>query len=467
MGIKNWWKNTITKYVEKKGWFPAMKTEKEFRTLNEYYLWYDGKSTNLSNYYSNFSRDTVKGQFFWSVSYRNDIKKTHSGLPMAIIDTVTNVTGVPEIMTDEAYQERLNKILIDNDFDNLIKQEQVPLTMVTGYGAFFVNYINEQIDIQFVDGRYVEIEKTGNTVTGIIKRTTLDEKYTLVERRSFNLIEYQLYKEEKRVSLSEHPESAMLEDVIINVGMIPAVAVRFKAGTDTYGRSLFHGKIDLFDDFDQSWSQLSNNVRSSGAITYMPASMVEVDKKTGQALQPDVFGAKHITTRGDKMEIIQPQIFSTELLETINRQLVMILGGTLSPSSLGFELTRTPNAEAQREREKVTLVTRDDIIDNETQVIKKVLDLALRFEDAMLSKAIGKYDIQVAFADYASPTFNERVNTLIPILAAAGISIDKFVEELWAGDLQDEELAEEIDKIKEMRAVNMDELMRSFTPGSE
>jgi hypothetical protein len=201
----------------------------------------------------------------------------------------------------------------------------------------------------------------------------------------------------------------------------------------------------------------------------MPSSMVEVDKKTGYALEPDIFGASHIMIRGTdaKIETVQPQILSTELLETINKQLIMILGGMLSPSSLGFELQRTPNAEAQREREKVTLVTRDDIIDNETQVIKNILDLALRFEDALNGKAIGEYDVQVAFADYASPTFNERVNVLVPLLAAAGISIDKFVQEVWAGDLEDEELEEEINKIKEQRQVNVDELYRTFTPGSE
>ena len=446
-----------------------MKTEKEYTLLNEFYLWYDGKSSHLSNYYANFSRDTVKGQYFWAVSFKNNIKKTHSGLPMAIVDTVTNVTGVPKITIDKPYTERLMKILKDNDFDNLIKQDQVPLTMVTGYGAFFPNYINGNIAIEFIDGRYIEIEKKGNVVTGVIKQTKLDDKHTLLEKRTLNKIEYQLLKEDKQIQLSSHPATKDLEDIIINVGMIPAVAVRFKAGTDTYGRSIFHGKVDLLDDFDQSWSQLSNNVRKSGAITYMPSSMVEVDKKTGYALEPDIFGASHIMIRGTdaKIETVQPQILSTELLETINKQLIMILGGMLSPSSLGFELQRTPNAEAQREREKVTLVTRDDIIDNETQVIKNILDLALRFEDALNGKTINEYDVQVAFADYASPTFNERANVLVPLLAAAGISIDKFVQEVWAGDLEDEELEEEINKIKEQRQVNVDELYRTFTPGSE
>jgi hypothetical protein len=468
MGIKSWWKNTITNYVTKKGWLPLEDIKqiqeadiKKYKRLNEYYIWYNANSNILANYYDRYKGETnVKSSYFWANSYLNDIKKTHSGLPMAMIDTLVNVTGIPEITSeDEAVQERLETILEENDFFNLIKQEQIPLTLVIGDGAFFPNYINGMVSIDFVDGRYCDIEKTGNLITAITKKTFYGD-YTLYERRSYNKIEYRLYDKEKLVSLEKLPETRELKDYEMNIGMIPAVAVRFKGGTERYGRSIFQGKLDLFDDFDQSWSMLSNNVRLSSPTTYIPADMLETDRRTGLAIQPDKFGLKVITLKTtnpqQKIETVQPQILSTDLLETINKQLIMILGGTLSPSSLGFELTRTPNAEAQREREKVTLVSRDDIIDNEMAVLTKLCELVLRFDDIMQGNNAGEYEINVDFADFAAPTFNERVNTLLPILTAAGISIERFVEQLWAGGLKGEALEEEIEAVKARQNIDMD-----------
>jgi hypothetical protein len=382
---------------------------------------------------------------------------------MAIVDTLVNVTGIPEISCED---ERLKEILDFNDFDNLIKQEQVPLTLVIGYGAFFLNYIDGNVLIEFVDGRYCEIEKRGNVVIAITKKTDYD-KCTLYERRSYNKIEYKLYEDDKQVPLSKLKETQDLQDIELKINDIPAVAVRFKGGTETYGRSIFSGKLDLFDDFDQSWSQLSNNVRVSTPITYISNDLLEIDRRTGLAITPDQFGTRFTTirnTKDSKLEVLQPQIMSTELLETINKQLIMILGGTLSPSSLGFELTRTPNAEAQREREKVTLVTRDDIIDNEMNVIKRVCEIVLKMDDVIKGNNAKDYEVNVDFQDYASPTFNERVSTLLPLFAAAGISIDKFVQELWAGGLTDDALEEEIEKVKARTPeMSPEDLVRQFT----
>ena len=61
---------------------------------------------------------------------------------------------------------------------------------------------------------------------------------------------------------------------------------------------------------------------------------------------------------------------------------------------------------------------------------------------------IGEYIISVDYADYASPTFNERVNVLLPLFNSRAISVEKFVDELWANVLTEEKATEEIERIK-------------------
>jgi hypothetical protein len=56
------------------------------------------------------------------------------------------------------------------------------------------------------------------------------------------------------------------------------------------------------------------------------------------------------------------------------------------------------------------------------------------------------------------------VSTLLPLFAAAGISIDKFVQELWAGGLTDDALEEEIEKVKARTPeMSPEDLVRQFT----
>ncbi len=437
--------------------------------LNEFLVWMEGDDKLLHQFYS-----TKKNNYFWSESRYSDIKRTHSSLPMSMVDALVNVTGVPEInMEDETANERLQTILELNDFENLIKQEQVPKTLATGWGAFFVNYDEGNIVIDFVDARFVDVLKVNNIVKGVVKKTVYGD-YLLKEIRTFEKVEYKLFKDDKEVPLSKCAETKELEDYEIKVGMIPAIPVRFRAGLKDYGRSIYQGKLALFDDFDQTWSRLSDNIRHHSVNTFIGGHLIEEDSR-GHKILPDQFGSRITVLRRNQNEFNlsteQPNIIYDGIIETARQQLIMCLAGILTPTSLGFELTRTPNAEAQREREKVTLITRDDIIDNERTVIKNLCVLLLRFEDWLNSPNgvnIQDYEVTVDFSDYGSPTFNERVAVLLPLFSSLAISPERFVEELWAGALEGEALEQEIEKVKNQQSLTNDEIseemIRSFTP---
>ena len=100
--------------------------------LHEYNVWYTGDADEILNYYSraqrlDFNYDPIytrnKKSYFWAVSAtEQDIKRTHSGQPRNIVDTLVNIVGVPRIGVGtpngelKEIDKRLQKILKDNHF---------------------------------------------------------------------------------------------------------------------------------------------------------------------------------------------------------------------------------------------------------------------------------------------------------------------------------------------------------------
>ena len=66
------------------------------------------------------------------------------------------------------------------------------------------------------------------------------------------------------------------------------------------GRSIFTGKIDLFDDLDQCYSQAANTVRRSTTHEYFNVLYLEKDERTGMPIMPKNFDRKYIMFRGGK-----------------------------------------------------------------------------------------------------------------------------------------------------------------------
>lgn len=434
----------------------------QYNQATEFYQWYLG--SNLLEYY----RGTSKSDYFWKQS-SSKIKRVHSGLPRAIINILSIVTGIPEIQFDD--EERLNNHLEYNNFIDYLKQEIRPRTLATGYGAIFPNFINDNLIIEFIDARNCTIERVGNVIISVTKITNY-EKYRLEEKRFFNTIEYRLFdkkgnqvslavlKETIQMYMQAKEDNTLVGDTIfqnIPIDMIPAVPLRYRAGDIGYGSSIFTGKIDLFDALDETMSRLATNTRKHSVNTYIQDHLIERDVY-GNRMTPDTYENNITVLKADYNQVKagvsdgikteQVQISYDGLIMQKEEQTKDILAGIISPSSIGYEFQRTPNAEAQREREKSTLFTRDDIIDNEIAFVKKVCELMLKMEDYLENKKIGEYIISVDYADYASPTFNERVNVLLPLFNSRAISVEKFVDELWANVLTEEKATEEIERIK-------------------
>lgn len=445
--------------------------------LNENWLWYTGNARKLVDYYKTMLSVDGKKDYFYARSALEANKKTHSGIPKAIIDTLCNTTGIPSIevnIKDKTLSEtdlgtlkkRMTDIIDFNDFKNIIKQESRPKTLVIGAGVFIVSNLtelNERLTkpvIEFIDERFVDFEMVGNIFISATIKTNYTkglDKFRLEEKRSYNKIEYKLFNDKgNEVGLDTLPQTSHLKPVVnLNINMIPAIPCRYKNGIVNYGLSIFEGKIDLFDDLDQTYSQVSELVRKSTITTYIPGEFIEEDSK-GNPIKPDEFNRNIIVLKTNKEQTgerkiasEQPNIAFEQLLNVGVQQLIQILTGVLSPSSLGIEVQRNNNAEAMREKEKVTLVTRDDIIDNESLVIKQVINLALKIEDTMKSQIIQDYDVKVDYPDFSSPAFDQVVATLLPLWSANAISPEKFVSMLYEDTLTEDAKLKEIEYLNE------------------
>jgi len=443
------------------------------RELDEYWLWYTATAQKLSMFYQNYITVPAKQDYFYAKTRYEDNKKTHSGLPKAMVDTLTNVTGIPSVSLNvigkdetskenkiylEERQALMEEIIDFNDFKNIIKQDVRAKTLVLGGGAIFVSNLRDQdaaFDkpvIEFIDERFCEIETIGNIFVAATKKTDYkvnDKIFTHYERRSYNLIENWVIDDKgNRVTLEKVPQLAKLEDRIeLKIDMIPAVPVRYKNGTGrTYGLSIFASKLDLFDDYDQTTSQLAELVRKSTPIEYFPAELLPIDKRSGEPIAPTAYDRKFITLKKsmrqdskEQIEVKQPELRFAEIIQVGVNQLVQIFNGIISPASLGINVGADASGESIREKERVTFVTRDDIIDNEIGVVKRVLELALRIDDYMNDRAFVEDDVHVDYPDFSSPTFDKLIATLLPMWAQKAISPEKFIDLLYGDNLSKEE----------------------------
>ena len=450
----------------------------------EYKIWYLGDSDELLNYYTNeqlygtwsepiYNRN--KRNYFWSQSsVETGIKRVHSGIPNAIITTLTNAIGIPRIMRNRNQRdETLVGIMKSNNFVHLINQRQMPLTMAQGWGAFKVS-INKDLSkhpiIQYYHAENVEFAYNSGILCGIIYRDFYrqnNKDYVLYETRRIkggdSIIEYELFQLDKNndikpVPLSTIPSLEGLQNIVIpgfnKILGVPSIFL-YDPLNEAYGRSLFAGKIDLFDDLDQILSQESQTVRVSTPVEYIPTDMLERDSQTGNVKIPSKFNRQYVQTTGitngdgnniSQIYTTQPDLNFEQYNLEAKAVLSYILNGILSPASLGIDLSKRDNAEAQREKEKVTIMTRNNIIDRQTTIINDLLSLCLALQEYMDTGniTIQDYDLNIDFEEFANPSFESQLETLSSAWISGAISTEVYVDLLWRDTKTAEEKAKEV-----------------------
>jgi len=189
---------------------------------------------------------------------------------------------------------------------------------------------------------------------------------------------------------------------------------------------------------------------------------------TGLPIQPDAFDRKYIKYSGAQgadgsasgslpVQVVQPQISFQQYSEEERNLLLNAISGIMSPATLGIDVAKKDNADAQREKEKVTIFTRKILLDEEQTVFEHVCsDLLVAYELMNLSKGeqlkCKEYTINVQYAAFANESFEKKLET-VQTGWGGGLISDRMALDLLYGDsISKARKDEELKFLQEQRA---------------
>ena len=437
-------------------------------------IWYRGDPTELEQYYKQLAETditiystTVRNKF-WAAVPNGDvrIRKVHSGLPAMIVDVISDivVSDMLEPEMDASLHERWEAFCDENEFEDILV-EALQQVLTSGDGAFKVNVdtdLSEQPLLEFYGADKVDYEYKRGKLQAVVFKTEYcnkDKRYQLHERYAKGTVQYKLFgPNDKEYPLDTIPETEGLADVTFPGDYIMAVPLKVYKSPKykDRGQSIFEKKTDAFDALDENISTWIDGMRASRVKQYIPENLIPKNRE-GVPLKPDVFNP-YIVTNGalaeedsGKIETIQGQYGTEGLLAAYITFLDICLQGILSPSTLGIDVKKLDNADAQREKEKTTMYTRDHVIGKLKIALEALFDVIMRTQDNMLKKMPPEegYEATFEWGQYANPSFEAQVETLVKAKQGQIMSTEKIVDELYGDDMSEEEKAEEVARIKE------------------
>lgn len=449
--------------------------------------WYLGNGDELLNLYTNqqiygWAKNPIynrnKRQYFWSRSVAEMVKRVHSGIPRMIGDTLTGIVGYPDI---DAGDDRLDKILEVNDFEFMLCQNIRPMTLVEGDGAVKIN-INPKLCkyplIEYYGAEdWMPIYKS-NILIGMAflsyYKDSDDKDYLLAETRSLTArgleVEYDLFKAGKdgnifSCSLDTLPELAGLENQLI-----PGIRCLFAVPNKYYfdplhkhrGKSIYDGKLDLFDFMDEILTQSGQTNRVSTPVEYYPTDLLGRTNK-GVPVLPSLYNRQYVKVEGtldgdgnvnNEIKTTQPDLNFDKYGQLFNDVLGVALIGVLSPATLGIDIAKKDNAEAQREKEKQSIFTRQLICENETKMVKKLCTMLLMAQDYIDNGGFkdAEYDISIKYDEFANPSWESQLQVLGSAWSNGELSTERYVNLLWGGKLSEDEMLKEIEWLDENKS---------------
>ncbi len=429
-------------------------------------IWYRGDSNELAQMYQQNPEYADKTKFWASkCSPGMEMRKIHTGLPALIIRTLSSI--VMSDMNDFEFEKDVHKrIWLDIERDNKFRkrlEKSLKEVLYIGDGAYKVA-IDTQISkyplIEWYPGDRVEYIWNRGRLTEVVFKTLYKvgaQQYYLHEHYGYGYIKNKLYRGEEEVPVAAIDATATLKDFTFDKSVILATPIQIFENTKFEGRggSLFDGKLDSFDAFDEAWSQWMDALRAGRAKTYIPECMVPHDPETGEVIKPNPFDNRYFSSDGDMREG-QKNVISTEqpviphdsYQTSYSTALDLCLQGIISPSTLGIDVKKLDNSEAQREKEKATLYTRNAIIEALQECLPDLVSACINSYNILHNNAVEVVDVSIPFGEYANPSFESQVETVAKGKQGGIMSIEASVEELY-GDSKDEEWKkEEVARLK-------------------
>lgn len=444
-------------------------------------IWYRGDPNEIEQLYWQLPQHEVDKQKFWASrpTVGLEMRKIHTGLPATMVDLlagiiVSNINDFAfegDATVEEAWMEHIDP---ENDFKHLI-EKAVQGTLVVGDGAFKLSIdpaMSKYPIIEFWTGENIDFKMKRGRIQEVIFKSYHGHDGETIELREVyghGYIRYETYRGNSPVEMPLTGEFEGLVNVEWDNDDMMAVPVKFYSSNkfEGRGRSLFDKKIDAFDSFDEAYSQWIDALRAGRTKEYIPESLIPRDPHTGKVMKPNPFDNRYIKTDADMRERADNKITSTSAeikhesyMATYATALDLCLQGVMSPSTLGVDVKKLDNAEAQREKEKVTLYTRDAIIEALQPALEKLVEASINAYYRTIEQAVPKYTCTITWQDYANPSFESQIETIGKGRQSGILSIEACVDELYGDDRDDEWKAEEVRRLKaEQGIIEMEEPM--------
>lgn len=178
-------------------------------------------------------------------------------------------------------------------------------------------------------------------------------------------------------------------------------------------------------------------------------------------MKPNAFDNRFIKIASDRAEgasneitLQQANIPHESYLATYITALDLALQGIVSPSTIGIDVKKLDNAEAQREKEKTTLYTRNTIVEALQEFIPQLVNMTINSFNVLNRRPIEEVMVNVPFGEYANPSFESQVETVAKAKTSGIMSIEASVDELY-GDSKDEQWkSEEVIRLKSEQGIS-------------
>ena len=433
-------------------------------------IWFRGDGYELEQLYK--SIPDYKYSFWGAASTKGlEIRKIHTGLPKIIVNTLTNVCvdDMQDIKIENIGKENTwGEIEKENDFKALVKKA-VRKALVTGDGAFKISIdtdVSQYPILEFYEADRIEVKRERGRVKEIRFKKSFNKQgvsYVLKECYGYGYIEYKLYDAyDNEIGLDKLEKTKDLHPVYFDKSFMMAEYLSFFASDKWEGRgqSIYDSKRDNFDSLDEAWSQWVDALRANRTKSYIPEDLLPRDPATGSIKYGNPFDNRFIATGSpmqenavSKIETVNGTIDTNSYLSTYVTALDLCLQGLISPSTLGIDVKKLDNAEAQREKEKTTLYTRQTIIYALQDCLQSLIDKVFKVYALMSGEALDVTEAEVSFGEYANPSFESQIETVGKAKTQGVMSIESIVEELYGDSKTDEWKAEEVRRIKNEQGI--------------
>lgn len=430
-------------------------------------IWYRGDSNELEQLYGQSPEYADKYKFWASKCTPGmEMRKIHTGLPGLMVRILTAIVLADmndfDFAGNEQQRKNWEEIAKDNDFTKKM-EKALKEVLYIGDGAFKITIdteVSQYPILEWYPGEQIEIVKRRDRIHEVVFKTPYKDhgkKYVLNERYGYGYITNELYLDEKMVDLKAIKATAGLADWKFDKKTMLAVPMQVYESTKYEGRggSIFDGKLDSFDAFDEVWSQWMDALRAGRAKTYIPECLVPHDPETGQIMRPNPFDNRYFASDNDmsekaenKVNTDQPAIPHDSYLASYCTALDLCLQGIISPSTLGIDVKKLDNADAQREKEKATLYTRNALVEALQETLPKLVSTAINAYNILNKKSVEEIKVDIPFGEYANPSFESQVETVSKGKQGGIMSIEAAVEELYGDSKEEEWKREEVARLK-------------------